>query len=537
MVNQYLGEFIAYGKTFHYKTQLRNKRYTKDETLKIYNKIYDLVAENLRNLSLRLREENYLDGNEDYSIISMTFFSASVKDYMMDKMFNSTLSFSEIYNKAINEFIKNPEQNVLWGFASKDKKAFYMEQIIDLKDRIVKQINRLVLHHLIENIDENIIIDVNHFEKEYLYNLPNNVVGFVCRNYDNHMLTRELGYAYEIPIVATTNKVYKSNEVLIDGYKKRIYLDPNKIIIDQALEMNQKLIFNPSEAPKYESKIIKFYANIVDKRGIDQAKLSTWYSGVASFRTEYMYITKGCLPTKQEQIEMYTYLLESFKDRLIHIRIPDFNDLKKLDYEKDLYTEIDYIRSFQRIYQDHISAIAEASKITNKKITIVVPMIRIGNEIDRWKDLIDAYVDYSYKGDIRPNVGVMMETESAFNYFEDYRHVDSVIFGLNDFLEESLEISRYEKIDKEDFMREAWHDLAWSHQYFRKANIKLLHIVSGNVLKQKEILNKFIKKGFKHFAIPLSYIKIAEEVLYKHESTRGSHVGIYAKRQKDKLNK
>lgn len=535
MTNRYLGEFIAHGKTFCYSTQFKNKKYTKDEVLEVYELIHELVAENLRFISHQMRENDYTNGYTEYSIISMCFFSGFVKKYIVSHL-KSKLAFSKIFDNAIDEFLQNPEQNVLWDFADHDRKAYLFNQIVEIKKRLVKQIDRLILHRLIANINYDIVVVINHFEKEFLYNLPNNVVGFVCRHYDNHDLTLELSYAYEIPIVATSKTVFNSNHVLIDGYNKRVYLDPKETIVRKALEINEKIVFNPNDTPKYKSDVIKFYANIVDKRGIDKAKLSNWYAGVASFRTEFMYITKGCIPSKEEQVELYVHLLEAFKDRMVHIRIPDLNDVKKLDYEFDVYTEVDYAKSFHRIFQDNVLAIAEASKITNKKVTLIIPRLRMGNEVERWRNQIEAYVGYNYPDEIKPNFGIMMETESAFLFYEDYKCVDAVIFGLNDFIEEALDVSRYDKLDIDSFKGIAWDDLKWTHQYFRRNGIKQFHIVSGNILKQKEILNRFINSGFKHFTIPLSYIKIAEEVLYEHESTRGAYVGVYAKREKAKLN-
>ena len=157
----------------------------------------------------------------------------------------------------------------------------------------------------------------------------------------------------------------------------------------KALDLKSLYVFNPNEKPRYKSDVIKFYANIVDKRGIDKAKISSWYAGVALFRTEYLYITKGYLPSKEEQIKLYVYLLESFKDRFVQIRIPDFGQIKALDYEFEVFTEIEYIADFHRIFQDNILAIHEESRIVNKQVTIIIPMLRVGKDIDFWKKCIE----------------------------------------------------------------------------------------------------------------------------------------------------
>ncbi len=65
----------------------------------------------------------------------------------------------------------------------------------------------------------------------------------------------------------------------------------------------------------------------------------------------------------------------------------------------------------------------------------------------------------------------------------------------------------------------------------------MLQIMYGFILRDPFFLRKFFNKGFKHFIIPLSTLKMAEEVLYIYESTRGKYKGVHAKRKSAKLNK
>ncbi len=536
MSNQYFGELIVHGKTVVFDTQKLNKKYDRQESLEILEKINDIILENFMYFRKQKLQQSSMDGYMDYSIISYPFYSSHVKKYMKKNLSKMKISFSKLFDLALSDFLKKPERNVLMILAAENKKEYYSDQIEIFRNRIKRQINRLMLGKLVNTIDQNVIIVTNKFEKEYFYDLPSNVLGFVCRNYDNHELLLDLSVAYEVPVVSTTRNVAKSNEILIDGFNKIVYLDPKEAVIQKMYELKNKYVYEMGDHPKYKSDVIKFYANLVDKRGIDKAKQSTWYNGVALFRTEYIFITKGVPPTKRELIFLYMYLLKSFKGKTVQIRLQDFNELKTPDYEDDVFTELDSISEFHRIYMDNIASIFVASKVTNTKTTIVIPMLRMGKEVELWKNQIEIYQGIDLPEDIKPNFGIMMETESAFLYFEDYREVDSLVFGLNDFLEEVMEISRHDSVDLDDFMMEVWHDLQNAHQYFRRNGIRLLHIVSGNVLRQPLILRKLIKKGFKHFAIPLSYIRVAEEVLFEHESTRGLYVGVHQKREKAKLN-
>jgi hypothetical protein len=160
----------------------------------------------------------------------------------------------------------------------------------------------------------------------------------------------------------------------------------------------------------------------------------------------------------------------------------------------------------------------------------------MGIEVAKWKELIQGYIGFS-TGDIeKPLFSIMLETESALLYYEDYRYVDSIVYGLDNYIDECMEKSKYEKIDFEEFMLQAFPDLEGSHQYYRRTGIRLLHFVEGNILKDPKILRKFMNKGFKHFIIPLSYVKKAGEVLFEKESIKGKYKDVYAKRKKKKEN-
>lgn len=537
MSNIYFGEFISYGRTIEFSTVKKNRKFSSQETNLIMDEIYEIIDNNLRAYYKKRFQDDYMIGYKEYNYVSFPFISVFVKDFFKKTLKASDISFSLAFEKAILEFMKKPERNIFWQIGKNESHEYYLSQIIRLKNAIKKQIDRLMMRKYILDIEDNMIVVVNRFEKEYLYDLPYNILGFVCRNFDNYDLTMDLSLAYEIPIVITTRNVSKSEFLLINGVNKTLHLNPKEAVISKALDNKKQYTFELGEEPKYKSDVIKYYASFVDKRSIEKAKSSTWYAGVGLFRTEYLYITKGYLPTLKEQVELFVDLMEAFEDRPINIRIPDLNELKRLDYEENVLTEVFHASKYGRVYHTNVLAIYEASKITNKKVTIFIPMLRMGKEIDRWKHRFDGFLGVNMPEHLKPKFGIMMETESAFQYYEDYRYVDSVVFGLNDFLEEAMDKSRHEKIDFEEFMLEVWLDLQGAHQYFRRNGIKLLHIVSGNILRQPEILRKFIKKGFKHFCIPLSYIKIAEKVLYEHESTRGLHVGVHAKREKAKHNK
>jgi hypothetical protein len=344
-----------------------------------------------------------------------------------------------------------------------------------------------------------------------------------------------MAFAYEIPIVVTQKNVSKSGFLVIDNINKKLFVDPNAMNLTKCMEQYSIHNVDVLDKPKYKSDIIKYYASLVDLRHLNFVKQNNWYVGGIFFRTEYVYLSKGYFPKHDELVDMFVKLMEAFYDREIHIQLPELNHYKKLDYETDeIYTEVNQVSAYHRIYFRTVNAIYEASQKTGKQTTLVIPMLRVGREIFDWKDKIDCFIGIDRDHDIAPKFGIAMETESAFEYFEDYRRVHSIVFGMDNFLEEALEISKYDKVDYDYFMRAAWPDLQMTHQFYRKNGIRMLHMVSGHILRDPFYLRKFIVKGLKHFVIPLKTLKTAENVLHLHESTRGKYIGVHAERKRAK---
>lgn len=536
MGNQYFGDFLALGKIVQYDRRKRNKKYTKKDIDIVFEKVKIIVRNNITSFYTKCYEENYIEGVFEIDYILSVFNSKFLKDYLKAGFYKSDVGFSYIFEKAINKYLQKPSNNTFIDIIDVNKIDYLNEKGNELKDRIAIQIDRYLIQDIVLKLEEDTILYVNHFKKEYLFEVPKNLKGFICKDLKQPELILELSIAYEIPILVTPRSFSKASFAIIDGINKTSYLNPNENKIKTIRDLKSTYTYSFGEDPIYSSEEIKFYATLVDKRDFDIANYSTWYAGVALFKTEYMYITKGYTPTFDEQVELYCDLLETFKDKIVQIRIPSFDELKSIDYENEIFTDLEHVRDYSRIFFVNISAIKKALELTNKGVTIVIPMLRLGKEIEKWKDLIQGYVGVPTTEAGNPLFSIMMETESALMYYEDYRYVDSAIFGLDNYIDECMEKSKYDKIDFEEFMLQAFPDLEGSHQYYRRTGIKVLHFVEGNILKDPKILRKFMNKGFKHFIIPLSYIKKAGEVLFMKESVKGKYKEVYAKRKKAKEN-
>lgn len=539
MSNMYLGDFIAIGKNIHVDIKKRNIQYSKKDLKITTNEAIQIIKNYIGEIYDEMVEANKLKGVNEYPYVFAPFFASKTFEMMKELTYTSDISFVEAFNKAVNWFMKNQKFNLFTNYAKEDKKEKMDEQTIRIKERVIKFINRYFIQKLASETDEDVIVSISKIEKEYFYELPINVKGFVCRSVDNEMLIKDMAYAYEIPIVITTKSVFDSKLIVIDNVNKKLLIDPNELNLNKSYELQRKTTICSQDKPRYDSEIIKYYASLVDLRYLDLVKNNGWYKGGVFFRTEYIFLSKGFFPRYDELVGIFTNLMNAFHDREIQVQLPEFNHFKQVDYEIDdeIYTEVDLVSIYHRVFFRTVNALYEASNIAHKKVTLVIPSLRVGSEVYHWKDKIDCFLGIDRSVETGPKFGITMETESAIEYFEDYKEVSSIIFGMDNYIEEALEISRYDEIDKKYFMSAAWPDMHLAHQFYRKNGIRMLQIMYGVILRDPFFLRKFFNKGFKHFIIPLSTLKMAEDVLYTYESTRGKYVGVHAKRKSAKLNK
>ena len=50
------------------------------------------------------------------------------------------------------------------------------------------------------------------------------------------------------------------------------------------------------ENSKYLPSKVRIYAPMVDTRMVDKVAYGDWFAGIAPFKTEYMFVTKGIMP-------------------------------------------------------------------------------------------------------------------------------------------------------------------------------------------------------------------------------------------------
>ncbi|MBE0700056.1 MAG: hypothetical protein IH571_00045 [Acholeplasmataceae bacterium] len=471
--------------------------------------------------------------------------------------FATTFSDLEHFNKMFKKNIQKKKMTIEEAF----KRAYEDELVVDpleikknhpdyhnfitiRKDyikRISTYLERVLLKKKLSQIEMDSILILNHFKIEYFYQLPQNIKGVVLKHRSkNKDVERLLSTAYELPFFQTDFKLEEGSDIILDGFNNIGIINPSNEDVDRYKKMSNKYLLDihePSAFKRSERKI-KIFAPVVDGRHIEIISNDNWYDGIAPIRTEYLFMSKGMLPTISEQVAFLKEIIERMDGKEIYVRLPDFRPEKPTPYLGKLITDIINYFYNSKIFDEHLKALAYASQYG--KIHIVVPMIDDDKDISFWKEIIKSAFEEA--GASVPRVGIMMETDSAFTHFEYFIGMDFAILGLNNLIEDmDVGYDRNDIIPKNDFFRLFGDMLRDVHQNLRYNKID--HLIMGNVLNQPDILDRILKMGFKNICIPASHIKMLAPTIHSFIDNSGKFVGVAAKREgkknndKDKLKK
>ncbi|TNF09819.1 MAG: hypothetical protein EP317_00230 [Bacillota bacterium] len=395
--------------------------------------------------------------------------------------------------------------------------------------RIMFDIELMIFNERLKDVEHDYVLRADVLQNWFFHKLPVNCKGIIVNHYEEE---EKLIFSdeFNIPIVMSSDNFRDNSLVLLDGYKEKIYCSPTKDKITSVFEKLKKYTYQIGDIPKYKGTNIKLYAPLVDARQIDKIVFDDWYYGIGPIKSEFLFAVKNEIPSRTEQIHFYYSLFKKAKNKEIIVCIPDFTPYKKSANMEDEYTDIDTLFKHNDLFLNNLYAMADASRMANKRIKVVVPMLRISQEFKVWKETITLAFEVCEA--IVPEIGILFETESSFEFFEDYSQMDFAIIGLNNLIEElSDDHDRHSDISKAELMDLLWPHIKDLHQYLRSYKINVRQIVTGNCLINPAILKKFIASGFTEFAISVDFVRLIEDTLEEHMQTRGKFVGVAQERE------
>lgn len=347
--------------------------------------------------------------------------------------------------------------------------------------------------------------------------------------------TAILARSLAIPAIVGVNNaralIRDGETLIVDGARGVLIVNPDPQILQEyrlrknSLELEksklQRLLTAPSET--LDEVLISLLANIELPGDVDGA-LKGGADGIGLFRTEFLFLGRGDMPSEEEQFQAYKKVIKGMEGRPVTIRTFDLGGDKTVDKTRTATNPALGLRAIRlslsepQMFQAQLRAILRASHYG--KVKLLIPMLAHAAEIDATLAAIEQ-AKSSLRGqkiafDEHIDVGGMIEIPGAALAVGMFlRRLQFLSIGTNDLIQYTLAIDRMD--EQVSSLYDPLHPavlMLIAHTLSSAEKVGIPVSVCGELAGDPDLTRLLLGMGLRHFSMhPSQILSVKSRVL------------------------